>query len=275
MSVRMICLFGQTLIASVLLVSCQSVQKVTYFQNAGLNNQADVIISTDEKGAGILLPESHFKPKDILSISVVSSNQEATKVYNLLTPQVSDLSSSLNSQPTLQTYLVNNKGYINFPTIGKIKVAGMTSAELEFFLLGSIRPAFSEEEPVITVRINNFSVEVLGEVSKPGRYLVSNERVTLIDALAMAGDMTLYGRRDNITVLRENEEGVKQFLTVNLNDRSVVNSAAYYLEQNDVVYVEPNLVRKRAASIGSAETLSISAFSIVISMVSLLVNILK
>jgi len=115
----------------------------------------------------------------------------------------------------------------------------------------------------------------LGEVSRPGKYVSTNERLTIFEGLALAGDMTIYGKRDNVKVLRESADGSKTFVNVNLNDKNIIHSPAYYLEQNDVVYVEPNKARSRSANIGTAETLGVSATSILISLTSLLVNILK
>jgi polysaccharide biosynthesis/export protein len=250
------------------IVSCKAPKQVAYFQY----NSADSgqVISASKPY------EARIKPKDVLSISVVASNPEATKDYNLLVPQIStNLSTNLYSQPSLQSYLVESDGSIDFPTMGRIEVAGKTRRELETFLQAKIRSAFNQETPIITINIQNYSVSVLGEVARPGKFAVSNERITLLDAIAQAGDLTLYGQRGNIKVLRENADGSREFLAVNLNDRNLIYSPAYYLEQNDVVYVEPNSVRKRTSGIGSAETLSVSVFSTLISVASLLVNILR
>jgi len=249
-----------------LLASCSSAKQVAYFQ---YNSNQDSINT-------VAAPfEAQIKPRDLLSITVVSSNPEATRNFNLLSPQISEAATSLYSQPTLQTYLVENDGSINFPTIGKFAVAGLTRSQLEQKLLDRLRSSFNEELPVITIRISNYTVSVLGEVTRPGKLIVANERITLLDALAQSGDMTLYGKRENIKVLREYADGKKKFIEININDRNLINSPAYYLEQNDIVYVEPNNVRKRTSSIGTAETLSISVVSTLISVASLLVNILR
>jgi polysaccharide export outer membrane protein len=175
----------------------------------------------------------------------------------------------------VQTYLVDNEGIINFPTIGKIKVAGLTRNELETKLQEKLAFAFNKELPIITIRIANYSVNIVGEVSRPGKYVTVNDRMTIFESLAMAGDMTIYGRRDNVKVLRENADGTKKIISINLNDKNIIYSPAYYLEQNDVVYIEPNSAKSRSSNIGAEETLTISALSIVISLTSLLVNILK
>lgn len=261
-----------------ILASCDSAKQVAYFQysSSEQSRQAGTIIDTTVKtGQTAEVFEAKIKTRDLLSISVVSSNPDATRNFNLLAPRVSENTTDLYTQPTLQTYLVEKDGCINFPTLGKIKVAGLSRTELEQMLMQKLRPSFNEEQPVITIRICNYTVSVLGEVNRPGEITVTNDRVTILDAIAQSGDLTLYGKRDNIKVLREHADGSKEFLTANLNDRDIINSKAYYLEQNDVVYVEPNNVRKRTSSIGTAETLSISVVSTLISVASLVVNILR
>jgi polysaccharide biosynthesis/export protein len=248
--------------------SCKTSKQVAYFQYDSADSGKVVQTSIPY--------EARIKPKDVLSISVVASNPEATKNYNLLVPQVNTVSSAtLYTQPSLQSYLVESDGSIDFPTLGRIDVAGKTRRELENFIQAEISSAFNQETPIITITIQNYSVSVLGEVTRPGKFSVVNERITLLDAIAQAGDLTLYGQRGNVKVLREHANGSREFLQVNLNDRDLIYSPAYYLEQNDVVYVEPNKVRKRASGISSAETLSVSITSTLISIASLLVNILR
>lgn len=253
-----------TALISLILTSCNAPKQVAYFQyDSGTTTQSQK-------------HEIRIKPKDILSISVVASNNEATKNFNLLTPQPSNIqTNSLYTQPTLQPYLVEDDGSIDFPTLGKITVAGLTRAELEKKLFEKIKDNFSQEMPIITITITNFTVSVLGEVARPGKFSVPNERITILDAISQAGDLTLYGKRENVKVLRENANGEKQFISLNLNDQNIIYSPAFYLEQNDIVYIEPNDVRKRTAGIGTAETLSISVVSALISIASLIVNIIN
>ena len=129
--------------------------------------------------------------------------------------------------------------------------------------------------PIITIRITNYYVDVVGEVVRPGKFNTINDRMTIFDGIAMAGDLTIYGKRENVKVLRENADGSKKFITVNLNDKNIIYSPAYYLEQNDVVYVEPNTSRSNSSHFGSAESFGISALSILISVTSLMFNVLK
>jgi len=270
------------LLSILILSSCVGTKKVPYFQK--YSSSAD---SLKEQTAAPELYAARIKPKDLLSITVVTSESEASKNYNLVVPQLFDpaiasllsasagLSTSmLTSIPTLQSYLVDNDGTINFPVIGSLKVGGITRKELEKMLQVKLASSFNKELPIITIRIINYSVNILGEVLRPGKYNTTNDRMTIFEGLAMASDMTIYGRRDNVKVLRENADGTKNYITVNLNDKNVINSPAYYLEQNDVVYVEPNSAKSRSSGIGAEETLSVSALSVLISLTSIVVTVL-
>jgi len=135
--------------------------------------------------------------------------------------------------------------------------------------------SFVNEVPIITIRITNYTVSVVGEVMRPGKFTTLNDRMTIFEGIAEAGDLTIYGMRENVKVLRENADGTKKFYTINLNDKNVINSPVYFLEQNDVVYVEPNGARARTSLIGASESLAISAISILISVASIVINVLK
>lgn len=258
------------LIVGILIVfdSCNDTKEIAYMQTV----KSDIKSQIDNKQGGQY--EVRFKPKDLLTISVVSSEISASKSFNLFTPQVSETSGNTTyGMPTLQTYLIDNNGNIDFPIIGMLKVAGITRNELEKLLQEKLSSAFRNERPVITIRITNYSVNILGEVARPGKYQTYNDRLTIFEGLALAGDMTIYGRRDNVKILREDINGDKKLLYVNLKDKNIINSPAYYLEQNDVVYVEPNESRSNSSSINAGEYLSVSAVSILISLATLMLNI--
>lgn len=246
-----------------LTISCSQVKDIAYFQ------QFDKQLTTVNKG----MYDARIKPKDILSITVVSSEPEASRRYNLISPQTEGITTSIYSQPTLQSYLVNNDGNINFPTLGVLQVKGLTKKELELLLKEKLSPYFTKEMPVITIRMMNYSVNVLGEVLRPGKFETTNERMTIFEGLALAGDMTIYGRRDNVKVLREDVDGERKIYTLNLNDKSIFNSPAYFLEQNDVVYVEPNQSRANSSKYGAAENYRISTLSVLISLATMAVTI--
>ena len=131
------------------------------------------------------------------------------------------------------------------------------------------------ENPVVTVRMSNYKISVLGEVNKPGMFTVSNEKINILEALAQAGDLTIYGVRDKVKLIRESASGKKEIIRINLNDAEIINSPYYYLQQNDIVYVEPNKVKARNSTIGQSTTLWLSGTSILVSLASLIVNILR
>lgn len=249
-------------------LSCSNVENIAYMQNikSQLKNEA-------EKTSHVV----KIKPNDILTITVVSTEPEASRIYNLIAPQpqtdIISTTSQIYTQPALQNYLVDNEGNINFPVLGVIHVKDMTKQELESYILDKIKPAFTKELPIITIRINNFSINVLGEVNAPGKYNSIAERLTIFEGLALARDMTIYGKRENVRVLREDSDGKKTYYTLNLNDRNIINSPAYFLEQNDVVYVEPNQSKSNSSRYGSAESFRISSVSVLISLATMAVTI--
>ena len=145
-------------------------------------------------------------------------------------------------------YTIDSKGNINFPVLGKLYVAGMTREEMSEYIRRELISRDLAKNPIVTVEYMNMSVAVIGEVSSPGRYAITRDNYTLLDALSSAGDLTVYGKRDNIRVLRE-ENGVQKTYMVNLNSgTALTNSPVYYLRQNDVVYVEPNATKARQST---------------------------
>jgi len=252
------------------LSSCAPVKNMAYFQTLDKTTDSVKQNQTSE------VHKTRIKPLDILTITVVSTQPENTRIFNLVTPQVSEVvGNNLQSAPTLQTYLVDNDGYIDFPVLGKLEVKGMTRKELGTLLQEKLASSFVNEVPIITIRITNYTVSVVGEVMRPGKFTTLNDRMTIFEGIAEAGDLTIYGMRENVKVLRENADGTKKFYTINLNDKNVINSPVYFLEQNDVVYVEPNGARARTSLIGASESLAISAISILISVASIVINVLK
>ena len=215
-------------------------------------------------------------PKDQLTISVNTTTPEASLPFNLLLQNEYTQGRSMSAAGVLMPYLVDNDGYITFPVIGRLKVGGLTKSEAEKLIFEKIRPYMAESEnPVVIVRMSSYSVSVLGEVARPGSFQVSREKITILEALAQAGDLTIYGVRDKVKLIREDISGKKQIVNLNLNDANLVNSPYYYLQQNDVVYVEPNKVKAQNSKVGQTTTLWFSATSILISLTSLLYNILK
>ena len=251
---------------SIILASCGSVKNIAYLQNSDDINF--------EKSR--FLYDARIMPKDQLSISVNTTTPEASLPFNLLLQNEYTQGRSMSSAGMLMPYLVDNEGFITFPIIGRLQVAGLTKSEAEKLIFEKIRPYMADNEnPVVTVRMSSYSVSVLGEVARPGSFQVSREKITILEALAQAGDLTIYGVRDKVKLIREDATGKKQIVTLNLNDANIVNSPYYYLQQNDVVYVEPNNVKAQNSKVGQTTTLWFSATSILISLTSLLYNILK
>ena len=249
-----------------LVTSCSAPKNVAYLWNSD-----DVDLSQSQ-----YLYDAKIMPKDILTITVNTVNPEAAAPFNLVVSTALNNNGQIGNQRALQTYLVDNEGGIDFPVIGYIKVGGLTKRECEKLIHDKVKPYLNAaENPVVTVKMSSYSISVLGEVNRPGSYQVSREKINVLEALAQAGDLTIYGVRENVKLIREDANGKKQIYHINLNDANLLTSPYYYLQQNDIVYVEPNKVKARNSSIGQSTTLWISATSILISMASLLYNILK
>jgi len=251
---------------SLLMASCGSTKDVAYFKNS-----QDVDLSNSQ-----FLYDARIMPKDQLTITVSTVDQNAAVPFNLTVPTPYTAQSRQSySQAMLQMYLVDNEGNVNFPIIGTIHVGGMTKSEAEQMIQEKIKPYMSEAEtPIVTVRMPGYQITVMGEVSRPGTFTVSREKITVLEALAQAGDLTIYGVRNNVKLIREDAQGRKAIYELNLNDANIINSPYYYLQQNDVVYVTPNKVKAQNSSVGSMTSLWFSATSILISLTSLLYNIL-
>ena len=244
-------------VAVCLLTSCSSPKNVTYFQNR----------ETLDKAVRGYLVDARIMPKDVLTITVSTTTPEAAKQFNLVTP---------TSQTQLQSYLVDNEGMINFPVIGELKVGGLTKTEAEKLIAEKIALYLTESQnPVVTVRMSSFSISVLGEVNHPGTFTIEREKINVLEALSRAGDLTIYGVRNNVTLIREDSEGFKTYHTLDLNDANIVNSPYYYLQQNDILYVEPNKIKAQNSTIGSMTSLWLSATGILVSVATLLISIFK
>ena len=257
------------LLAVIFLASCQSYKKVPYLQDAEVINQAQQLET---------LYDAKIMPKDLLTIVVSCTNPELAVPFNLVAATPLSTGSSqmqmTTTQPTLQQYLVDNEGRINFPVLGTLKVGGLTKSQAEQLIVQNLKP-YIKETPIVTVRMSNYKISVLGEVARPGTFTISNEKVNLLEALAMAGDMTVWGLRDNVKLIREDANGKQEIHTLDLNKTETILSPYYWLQQNDVVYVTPNKAKARNSDIGNSTSLWFSATSILVSLASLLVTIFK
>lgn len=252
----------------VVLGSCGSSKNIAYFKNAD-----SLRYSAAAKG----MFDAKIMPKDLLTITVSTTDPKVATPFNLSVSNTLNSTGNLYSGAgSLQTYLVDNDGYINFPVVGKLKVGGMTKRQCEDFIREKISPYMAAtENPIVTVKMASFKVSVSGEVKSPGVFYVDQEKINILEALARAGDLTIYGRRENVLLIREDDKGQTSFHRINLNDANLVNSPYYYLQQNDMLYVEPNKVQARNSVIGSSTTIWFSVVSILTSVASLMVNVLK
>jgi len=223
------------LIVLLFLSSCSSQKKIAYFSNVS-KTSADSINRSFFKAH-----ETKICSNDMLSISVNGLDPVAVAPFNLpLVSYSSPGSENLYAAPMLQSYLVDVNGNINFPVIGSIQLAGLTKSQAIKRIKEELSPYL--KNAIVTIQFLNYKITVLGEVARPGQYSINNERVTVLDALGLAGDMTIFGKRENVLITRENN-GKLEFVRLNLNSDEVFRSPYYFLQQNDVVYVEPNKVK--------------------------------
>ena len=250
-----------------LLDACSSAKQVAYFQNI------DSTSLTASKG----LYDARIMPKDLLTITVVTSDPSTSKPFNLSIQNTLGTDGRLGSTTgSLLQYLVNNDGDIDFPVVGTVHVAGLTKDQCEDLIKSKVKPYLAESEnPVVTVSMSSYRVTVAGEVTSPKVVPVTTEKMSVLEALAQAGDLTIYGRRDNVLLIRENADGQKEAHRLNLNDANIINSPYYYVQQNDYIYVEPNSVKAKNSAIGQSTTLWFSFVSILTSVAALVVNIVR
>lgn len=236
-----------------LLFSCASKKDVVYFQEV-----EDVIVNDT-----LIHFESSIQVGDLLSINVSAVDGEAALPFNLYeTPMVGN---SVSSNKPL-TYLVDASGNIQFPVIGELKVEGSTTMEIHKNLT-TILEAYIKN-PIINIRLTNFKVTVLGQVNSPGTYEVSNERISILDAIGLAGDLEIHGKRNNVLLIRE-QHGQRTFVTIDLTNKELFSSPYYYLSQNDVVYVEPNKTQINASAVGANTGVILSGISILLSIITI------
>ena len=249
--------------ATTVLFSSCATPKIAYLQDMQPGT-AEEVLNT---------PEIRVRPEDKISILVNSKDPLLANLFNLpiVSRQIGTTSSasSSNSQG-ISGYTVNKDGNIDFPVLGPVHVAEMTREEIAAHIKNELISQDLVKDPVVTVEFMNLTVSVLGEVVHPGRFNIDKDRLTLLDAISMAGDLTVYGKRDNVLVQRD-ENGKKVLYKVNLNSgHDLYSSPVYYLQQNDIVYVEPNSVRARQATVNGSNIRSASFW---MSLASLLTTI--
>ena len=244
-----------------LLNSCVSGKEIIYLQN----------IPQGENSSNTYEPK--LQPDDLLMIVVSAPDAKAAIPFNLPAASVSGTVvgevDSAAAQARYQSYLIDNKGNIQFPVIGNMKLGGLTRAEALEKITGELKKYI--KSPTVNMRIMNFQVSVTGEVNKPGEYTILTERITLLEALGLAGDMTIYGKRNKILIIRE-VDGKKTHAYVDLTKGDFINSPYYYLSQNDQIYVEPNKTRINSSAVGPNTSVIISAISILITIVAIVIR---
>lgn len=240
--------------------SCTTPKKVPYFQD--LNDGESVKITTPQ--------DIRLKTGDQFTIHVNSKDQELTLPLNLTRSN-----NTGGSNETRLAYTVDERGYIDFPTLGEIHVEGKTRDELAKHIKGIILEKKLVLDPIVIVGFYNQQVSVIGEVSRPGKYDINKDRFTVLDAISLAGDLTIQGKRENVTVLRE-EYGSQKAYTLNLNDAAQFHSSpAFYLQQNDIVYVEPNTTKASQSSTNGNTIRSVSFWLSLASLALTLVTFFK
>ncbi|MHA7842933.1 MAG: polysaccharide biosynthesis/export family protein [Winogradskyella sp.] len=235
------------LIAILILTSCGSRKNIVYFQDEPIED-------------GVLVSEPKpiiYKPDDILTINVSALDPDTVKPFNLQVVSNND-SNLLNAggQQQFQSYLIDYDGNIDFPVLGKLKVAGLNRTELTSMLVEKISEYANN--PIVNVRLSNFTITILGEVRNPGTFTIQDERITVLEALGLADDLTIFGKRKNVLLIRE-VDGKKKFAKIDLTSVNAVNSPVYYLQQNDVIYIEPNNARIRSSTYNQNNSVLISA----------------
>ncbi len=265
----------KTIILSVfavaILSSCGSYKKVTYLK--GVESLTPQQLSEVKN-----LYTPKIMPGDILTIFVNSTNASVSIPFNLpLMPVPGNGIGGIYNTVGSQSYMVDESGNINFPVLGIIHVADLTRTEAENMIYKKICPKYIKENEglIVTARYTNYNISVLGEVNRPGNYTFPTENVNILQALAQAGDLTIYGKRNNVLIKREHTDGINEFVRIDLQDKNLVLSPYFYLQQNDVIYVEPNKTKGNGASIGSTENMTIAIVSTLISVATLLITVFK
>ena len=245
-----------------LLGSCGSTKDIVYFQGV------DDLDLSPSKG----LYDARIFPKDMLMINVSTTDPEASKPFNL--NYQNTLTNSNIAGVNMYGYLVDNDGNINFPMIGMLHVEGLTTRECESLILDKIKFYMAKNEtPIVTVRLSSYHITLIGETGS--RIVpVNTEKMSIIEALASGGDLTMTGRRDNILLIREDKTGQKSIHRLDISDANILNSPYYYLQQNDILYIEPNKTKINRQAISNA-SIWVSALGMVSSIAALVVSLVK
>ena len=240
------------------LASCNTSKKIVYFQDIQVNRPEAITEARDIT----------VQPKDQISILVSSKDPQLAALFNL--PRVQYRVGDNNMQNTngdVSGYTLDTEGYIDFPVLGRLYVAGMTKSEIASYIKKRLMDENLINDPVVTVEFMNLYYSILGEVNSPGKYMITKDQITLLEAISMAGDLTIYGKRDAVFVVRE-EDGQRVTHWVDLRTQDLFHSPVYYLKQNDVIYVQPNKVRAGQSTINENSVKSVSLWISIASFLS-------
>ena len=247
------------------LASCSAPKEVLYLQDIASIKEENI-----DKNYEVIIHKD-----DLLAILVNSKDPELALPFNM--PVVTyQIGAQTTAQQRLLGYLVDQNGDIDFPILGKIHVEGLTRMQVTELIKQKLMSEDLIKDPIVTVQFLNFKVFVMGEVTRPGTFDISGDRITLLEALSMAGDLTIYGRRDRVAVIRE-KDGKRRILYHDLRSSEIFQSPCYYLQQNDIVYVEPNKAKTGQSRINSNNSVGVwlSAVSVLASITSLMVTMFK
>ena len=250
------------LFAVSLLISCASKEDVVYFQ--GMDGSDNSI------GLDSYSPTYHIDDELVIIVNALDS--EAARPFNKASVSVSTNLLDARGRERIQTYRVDSEGEIDFPVLGKITMAGLNRQQATSMLQEKLSDYI--KNPIVDIETVNYKITVLGEVARPGTYTTTNERITLIEAISLAGDLTIYGERENVLVIQD-YDGKKTYTRVNLKSNELFESPVYYLSQNDVVYVEPNKTRAKNSAIGAQTSVVLTSLGLLISMTALVLTIIN
>lgn len=262
--IKSLSLSAAALLMLLTLGACSSQKEIAYMQDG------EYLKYTEQQP---FLYDAHILPKDLLTITVHCSEPELAAPFNLSGSLQSPAAAGSTAPTPQQSYLVDNNGDIDFPILGKLHLGGLTKGAAERVIRERLR-SYLKEDPIVNVRMVNYKFSVLGEVASPNTFTVANEKVNVFEALAMAGDLTIFGKRDNVKLLREDEQGRKEIVLLNLKDPGIVSSPYYYLQQNDIIYVEPSKSKIRSSEM-SGITPWVSILSVLTSLASLSVALFR
>lgn len=260
-SIHKVILHVTLLISVVFFNSCSSTKKVPYFLDVNSSGNSEI-------EAKAVFTEPTIQKDDILSISIFTLDPTTSMIVNQLGTQ-SIASAGITTLPgqSINGFLVDKNGDIEISIIGKVKLSGLTTYQARDLIKKKAEESFTN--PNVQIRFSNFKVTILGEVERPAIYTVPNEKVTVLDALGLAGDLTIFGKRENVLLIRE-KEGKKEFARLDLNSANLFSSPYFYLKQNDVLYIEPNKGKAASLNTARAQTLAIigTALTVLITLIS-------